>query len=90
MKLKPLGNRVLLKPILAEEKTKSGIYIPESAKEKPVEAEVVAVGNGKDVVESGIKPGNKVIHESYGGSEVKINGEKHILMEIKDVLAIVE
>jgi chaperonin GroES len=87
MKIKPLGNRVLLKPMEAEEKTKSGIYIPDSAKEKPLQAEVVAVGDGKDVH---VKVGDKVIYESFGGSEVKVNGEKHIIMDVKDVLAIVE
>jgi chaperonin GroES len=87
MKIRPLGNRVLLKPIEAEEKTKSGLYIPESAKEKPVEAEVVAIGEGKDIH---VKVGDKVIYENFGGSEVKILGVKHILMDVKDVLAVVE
>jgi len=94
MKIKPLGNRVLLKPSEAEEKTKSGLYIPEAAKEKTLEAEVVAVGEGeyKDGkhVPITLKVGDKVIHESYGGSEVKLNGVKHILMDIKDVLAVIE
>ena len=87
MKIRPLGNRVLLKPIEAETRTKSGLYIPESAKEKPLQAEVLAVGEGELVK---VKVGDKVIHESYGGSEVNINGEKHIIMDIKDILAIVE
>jgi chaperonin GroES len=87
MKIKPLGNRVLLKPVEAEEKTKSGIYIPDSAKEKPLEAVVIAVGEGKDIK---VKPGDKIIYESFGGSEVKIEGVKHILMDVKDVLAIIE
>jgi chaperonin GroES len=87
MKIRPLGNRVLLKPIEAEEKTKSGLYIPDSAKEKPLTAEVVAVGDGELVK---VKIGQKVIHESYGGSEVKIEGVKHVIMDVKDILAIVE
>ncbi len=87
MKIKPLGNRVLLKPIEAEERTKSGLYIPESAKEKPLQAEVIAVGDG-DLVK--VKPGQTVIHESYGGSEIKIDGEKHLIMDVKDILAVVE
>ncbi|MCM2325188.1 MAG: co-chaperone GroES [Candidatus Woesearchaeota archaeon] len=87
MKIRPLGNRVLLKPIEAEEKTKSGLYIPDSAKEKPLTAEVVSVGDGELVK---VKVGQKVIHESYGGSEVKIEGVKHVIMDVKDILAIVE
>ena len=87
MKVKPLGNRVLLKPVEAEEKTKSGLYIPDSAKERPLEAEVVAVGEGKDV---NAKAGLKVIYESHSGTEVKINGVKHLVVDIKDVLAVVE
>jgi chaperonin GroES len=88
MKIRPLGNRVLLKPVEAEEKTKAGLYIPDSAKEKPLHAEVVAVGDGKDILH--VKPGDKVIYESFGGSEIKIDGVKYILMDIKDILAIIE
>jgi chaperonin GroES len=87
MKIKPLGNRVLLKPIEAEEKTKSGLYIPDSAKEKPLQAEVIAVGDGELIK---VKVGQRVIYESYGGSEIKIDNEKHMLMDIKDILAIIE
>jgi chaperonin GroES len=87
MKIRPLGNRVLLKPVETEEKTKSGLYIPDSAKEKPLQAKVIAVGDGKEVH---VKPGDKVIYESFGGSEIKVNGEKHILMDAKDILAVVE
>ncbi|MEK6916493.1 MAG: co-chaperone GroES [Nanoarchaeota archaeon] len=94
MKIKPLGNRVLLKPIDAEVKTKSGLYIPESAKENPLEAEVVAVGSGEYIdgklIPISIKAGQKVIYESFGGSEVKIDGIKHKIMDVKDILAIVE
>ena len=87
MNIKPLGNRVLLKPIEAEQKTKSGLYIPDSAKEKPLQARVIAVGNGDKVK---VKPGQTVIYESFGGSELKINNEKHLIMDVKDILAIVE
>ena len=87
MKIKPLGNRVLLRPIEVEGKTKSGLYIPDSAKEKPLTATVVAVGDGELVK---IKIGDNVIHESYGGSEITIEGMKHMLMDVKDILAVVE
>ncbi|MEM2138713.1 MAG: co-chaperone GroES [Candidatus Woesearchaeota archaeon] len=87
MKIKPLGNRVLVKPIEAEERTKSGLYIPDSAKEKPLQAEVIEIGDGKDIK---LKKGDKVIHESYAGSEIKIDGVKHLIMDIKDIIAIVE
>ncbi len=88
MNIKPLGNRILLKPQEAEERTKSGLYIPESAKEKPLIAQVIAVGNGPLV--NMIKVGQNVIHENFGGSEVKIAGARHIIMDVKDILAIVE
>ena len=88
MKIRPLGNRVLLKPTEAEEKTKGGLYIPDSAKEKPLQADVIAVGDG-ELVKS-LKVGQKVIYENYGGSEIKIDGQKHMLMDIKDILAVVE
>lgn len=87
MKIKPLGNRVLLRPVKAQEKTKSGLYIPESAKEKPLTAEVMAVGDGPLVK---VKPGDRVIHESFGGSKIDLDGVQHILMDVKDILAIVE
>ena len=86
MQIKPLGNRILLKPIEAEEKTKSGLYIPDSAKEKPLTAKVIAVGSGELIK---VKPGQKVIYESFGGSEIKIKGDKHLLIDIKDILAVV-
>jgi len=88
MNIKPLRNRVRLKPQEAEVKTNSGLYISDSAKETPLTAEVIAVGDGELV--KTIKPGQKVIHESYGGSEIKFNGEKHLIMDVKDILAIVE
>ena len=87
MNIKPLGNRVLLRPIEGEEKTKSGLYIPDSAKEKPLQATVIAVGDGDKVK---VKTGQIVIYESFGGSELKINNEKHLIMDVKDILAVVE
>jgi len=94
MNIRPLGNRVLLKPIEAEEKTKSGLYIPESAKEKQQEAVVVAVGDGETKdgkkISINLKVGDKVIYESFGGTEIKVDGKKHILMDVKDILAAVE
>jgi len=87
MKIKPLGNRVLLKIVEAEQKTASGLYIPDSAKEKPKQAEVVAVGEGEMIK---VKVGDTVIYESFGGSEVSVEGEKYLLIDVKDVLAIVQ
>lgn len=87
MKIRPLGDRVLLRPKETEEKTKSGLYIPDSAKEKTLEATIVAVGDGELIK---VKVGDKVIYESYGGTEVKVEGKKHILMDAKDILAVLE
>ena len=94
MKIKPLADRVLLRPLEAEEKTKSGIILPDSAKEKPQEAEVVAVGPGK--VEDGklqsmsVKKGDKVIYSKYSGDDVKLDGAEYTLIEEDKILAIVE
>lgn len=87
MKIQPLGTRILLKPIEAQEKTKSGLYIPDSAKEKPLIAQVMAIGESELIK---VKVGDKVIYESYGGSEVDMNGEKFKIMDMKDILAIVK
>ncbi len=87
MKIQPLGTRILLKPIEAEEKTKSGIYIPDSAKEKPLTAEVMAVGESELIK---VKKGDKVIYQGYGGSEVNIDGGKYLIMDNKDILAILK
>ncbi len=94
MKLVPLGDRVVLKQLVAEETTKSGIVLPGQTKEKPQEAEVVAVGpgilpDGKEIKMS-VKPGDKVIYTKYAGTEVKMDGEEYILVKQSDILAIVE
>ena len=95
MKIRPLQDRVLVKRVAEEEKTKGGIIIPDTAKEKPIEGEVVAVGNGK-VLEDGqvrkleVKAGDKVLIGKYSGSDVKINGEEHIILREDDVLAVLE
>ncbi|MDR1066291.1 MAG: co-chaperone GroES [Clostridiales bacterium] len=93
MTLKPLGDRVVIKQLEAEEKTKSGIVLPGSAKEKPQEAEVVSVGpggkiDGKDVVME-VKPGDRIIYSKYAGTEVKIDEEEYIIVKQSDILAVV-
>ena len=94
MKLVPLGDRVVLKQVEAEETTKSGLILTTSAQEKPQEAEVIAVGpggmvDGKEVTMQ-VKPGDKVIYSKYAGNEVKLEGEEYIIVRQKDILAVVE
>lgn len=94
MKLVPLGDRVVLKQLVAEETTKSGIVLPGQAQEKPQQAEVVAVGpggmvDGKEVTMQ-VKAGDKVIYSKYAGNEVKLDGEEYIIVKQNDILAIVE
>ncbi|MDD5454776.1 MAG: co-chaperone GroES [Candidatus Ratteibacteria bacterium] len=95
MRIKPLNDRILVKRLEAEEKTKGGIVLPETAKEKPKEGEVIAVGPGK-MLESGkrqsleLKKGDKIIFESYAGTEIKIEGKEYLLMKEDDVLGIIE
>ena len=95
MKIRPLHDRILAKRLAEEEKTAGGLFIPDSAKEKPLQAEIIAVGNGK-VLEDGtvraldIKAGDKVLIGKYSGSEVKIDGEEHLILREDDVLGIVE
>jgi len=94
MKVKPLADRVVIKPSPAEEKTKGGIILPDTAKEKPVIGEVVAVGPGK-VTEDGkkvvpeVKVGDKVLYGKYSGTEVTIDGEEFLIMREADIFAIV-
>ncbi len=95
MKIKPLQDRIIVKRIEEEEKTKGGIIIPDSAKEKPQDGEVVAVGPGK-VLDNGtkvapeVKPGNRVLFGKYSGTEVKIDGVEHLIMREDDILGIIE
>lgn len=94
MKLKPLGDRVVIKQLEAEETTKSGIVLAGSAKEKPQEAEVVAVGPGGMVdgkeVKMEVKCGDKIIYSKYAGTEVKLDKEEFIIVRQSDILAVVE
>lgn len=87
MNLKPLGDRVVIKQVEAEEKTKSGIVIPTTAKEQPQIAEVLAIG--EEVTEE-LKVGDKVIFSKYGGTEVKIDGEELTILKLEDILAVVK
>ena len=94
MKLVPLGDRVVLKQVEAEETTASGIVLPGQAQEKPQQAEVIAVGpggvvDGKEVVMN-VKPGDMVIFSKYAGNEVKLDDEEYIIVKQSDILAIVE
>lgn len=91
-KLEPLGDRVLIKPIEREEKTKSGIVLPDTVKERPQEGEVVAVGPGRMTDEGKriameIKKGDKVVYAKYAGTEIKIEEEEHIILRESDILA---
>ncbi len=95
MKLRPLNDRVIVKRAESEKTTKGGIIIPDTAKEKPIEAEVIAVGKGK-ILDNGerlaidIKVGDKVLFSKYSGTEVKIEGEEHLILREDDILAVVE
>lgn len=93
--IKPLGDRVVIKTLEKEEKTKSGIVLPDTAKEKPQEGKIVAVGSGK-LLDNGqrisldVKIGDKVIFSKYAGTEVKIEGQDYLILSERDILAIVE
>jgi chaperonin GroES len=95
MQIRPLYDRVLVRRVKEEEKTKGGIIIPDTAKEKPIEAKVVATGKGK-LLESGevrqlaVKKGDRVLFGKYGGTEVKIDGEEHLILREDDILGIIE
>ncbi len=95
MKIRPLGEKILVKRIEAEEKTTSGIYMPESAKEKPQEAKVIAVGDGK-LLDNGeradfqVKKGDTVLLSKWGGTEVKIEDEEMLILSEDDILAVME
>ena len=95
MKLRPLQDRILVKRVPEEEKTKGGIIIPDTAKEKPAEGKVMAVGNGKlgddgKRIALEIKKGDRILFGKYSGTEVKIDGEEQLIMREDDVLAIIE
>lgn len=95
MAIQPLGDRVLIKPLEAQEKTKGGIVLPDTAKEKPQEGKVVAVGKGR-VSEEGkltpleVKVGDKVLYGKYSGTEISVEGEEYLIVKEDDILAIVK
>lgn len=95
MKLRPLQDRILVQRVEEEEKTKGGIIIPDTAKEKPAEGKVIAVGNGKlgddgKRIPLEIKKGDRILFGKYSGTEVKIEGEEQLIMREDDVLAVIE
>ncbi len=95
MRIRPLQDRVIVKRVEEEEKTKGGIIIPDTAKEKPMEGKVIAAGKGK-VLEDGkihpldVKAGDRVLFGKYAGTEVKIDGEEHLIMREDDILGVIE
>jgi len=95
MKIRPLQDRILVKRLESEEKTASGIIIPDNAKEKPMEGEVIAVGNGMTLDDGklrkpDVKVGDKILFSKYSGSEVKIDGTEHLILREDDVLGVLE
>ena len=95
MKIRPLHDRVIVKRLDEEEKTAGGLYIPDTAKEKPVQGKVVAVGAGKrdksgNVVELTVKEGDRILFSKYSGTDIKLDGEEHLIMREDDILAVVE
>lgn len=89
LNIKPLSDRVLVEPVAAETQTASGIYIPETAKEKPQKGKVVAVGNGKKDYDMTVKVGDTVLYGKYSGTEIKLEGTDYLMMREDDILAIV-
>jgi len=95
MKIRPLHDRIIVKRLDEEEKTKGGIIIPDSAKEKPMEGEVIAVGKGKraddgKMLKMDVKAGDRVLFSKYAGTEVKIDGVEHLIMREDDILGVIE
>lgn len=95
MKIRPLQDRVIVKRLAEEEKTKGGIIIPDTAKEKPMEGKVVAVGKGKTaddgkLIKLDVKAGDRILFGKYAGTEVKIDGEEHLIMREDDILGVIE
>jgi chaperonin GroES len=94
MKIRPLQDRVLIKRVPEEEKSKGGIIIPDTAKEKPVEGEVVAVGPGRVQKDGKVRPldvkkGDRILFAKYSGSDVKLDGQEHLIMREEDILAVI-
>ena len=95
MKIRPLHDRVIIRRLEEEEKTKGGIIIPDSAKEKPMEGKVIAVGKGK-IMENGevrpldVKAGDRILFGKYSGTEVKIDGDEHLILREEDILGVIE
>ncbi|MBT8494764.1 MAG: co-chaperone GroES [Deltaproteobacteria bacterium] len=95
MKIRPLHDRVIVKRVDSDDKTAGGLYIPDSAKEKPIQGKVIAVGAGKrdkggDIIALTVKEGDRVLFSKYSGTEVKLDGEDHLIMREDDILAVVE
>ncbi len=94
MKIKPLHDRVIVKRLEEENKSKGGIIIPDSAKEKPAQGEIIAVGDGKvedgKKIDMNVKVGDKVLFSKYAGTEVKLDGEEYLIMREDDILGIIE
>jgi chaperonin GroES len=88
--IKPLGARVVIQPIEEESRTDSGLYIPDTAKEKPQTGQVVAVGEGTDEITITVKEGDKVLFPKYTGTEIKLGGETYMIMDFDKVLAVLE
>jgi len=94
MKIRPMGDRVVIKVVEQEQKTKSGIVLPDTAKEKPQEGEIVAVGSGRTLdngqkVAMAVRVGDRVIFSKYAGTEVKVDGEEYLILNERDILAVV-
>jgi chaperonin GroES len=95
MKIRPLQDRLIIKRVAEETKTKGGLFIPDTAKEKPLEGKVIAVGNGK-ILENGtvramdIKAGDTILFSKYAGTEIKLDGEDHLILREEDVLGVIE
>ena len=90
MKIKPLADRVLVKNDKAETKTSGGIIIPEAAQEKTQTATVIAIGPGTDDNKITVKPGDRIMYDKYSGTQVKIDGEDHLILKMNDIIAIIE
>jgi chaperonin GroES len=95
VRLKPLGDRVLVKALDKKDEIRSGIIIPETAKEKPQEGEIIAAGKGKigddgKLIPMDVKPGDKILYGKYSGTEVKIEGQEYLIMHQEDILGIIE